>query len=355
MNSISTTTPSCADPWRIDESQFPRYGTIPEKFAFLLRYAILASSLYNTQPWRFRVADTHVNLFADRSRWLPSADPQARQMIVACGAALFNLRTAAACHGLALHVDVCPDSRDPDWLARCTVAGEAECREAEAALLRAIPMRRTHYKSFIRDMPSPFHALLDRLKEAAHTHAIQLSLAPDDAAKAAVADIVVEAERQDLADPGFATERKRWLRPEQSERPDGIPRSYLLSLRELPNFGAPEWAQPIGTAETATHQEQRLRTLVRASPLLALLSSRQDGRAQWLAVGEALKHIVLSARNAGVWASYLNGPIQRPEPRARLGAHFHGAALPQVLLRMGYGCEPPPTARRALQDVLLDR
>jgi len=353
MNTTSTARLPPANAWHVDESAFPRYGTVSEQLTFLLHYAILASSPYNTQPWQFRVADSHVDLFADRSRWLASADPQARQMIVACGAALFNLRTAAACYGIALRVDACPDPHNPDWLARVTATGEAKRREGEAALLRAIPMRRTHYKSFDRHVPSP--SLLDRLKEAADTHAIQLSFAPNDAAKTAIADIVAEAERQDLADPGFVAERQRWFRPEQSDRPDGVPRSYLLSLRELPDFGAPEWAQQIGTAQTAIHHGQRLRTLVCASPVLALLCSRQDGREQWLTTGEALKHIVLIARNAGVWASYLNGPIQRPELRARLGALFHGAALPQVLLRMGYGCEPPPTARRALEDVLLDR
>ena len=352
MNGASTSRPSPADAWRVEESEFPRDATVPEQLGYLLRYAILASSLYNTQPWRFRITDAGLDLFADRSRWLPLADPQARQMIVACGAALFNLRTAAGCHGVALLVDVCPDPRDPDWLARCAVAGDVAKRVDETALLRAIPMRRTHHKSFARDAPPPTPALLDRLKQAADAHAIQLSFAADDAAKTAVADIVAEAERRDLADPGFVAERERWIRPEQSDRPDGVPRSYLLNLRELPDFGAPEWAQEIGAAETATYQVERLRSLVRASPVLALLSSCQDGREPWLAAGEALKHIVLIARNAGIWASYLNGPIQRQALRSRLGPLFHNAAFPQVLLRIGYGFEPPPTARRALEDVL---
>lgn len=354
MNRTSASRLSPADTWRIEESGFPRCATVPEQLKFLLRYAILASSLYNTQPWRFRLTDAGVDLFVDRSRWLPLADPQAWQMIVACGAALFNLRTAVGCHGLALRVAVCPDTRNPDLLAHCTVAGQAAQREDEAALLRAIPMRRTHHKSFVRDAPLPSPSLLDRLKQAADSHAIQLSFAPDTTAKTAVADVVAEAERRDLADPGFVAERERWIRPEQSDRPDGVPRSYLLNLRELPDFGAPEWAQEIGTAETATHQAERLRGLVCASPVVALLSSHQDGCEQWLAVGEALKHIVLTARNAGIWASYLNGPIQRPELRPRLGPLFHCAAFPQALLRMGCGFEPPPTARRALEDVLLD-
>ena len=61
----------------------------------LLAAATAAPSLHNTQPWRFHIEDTVVQLWADATRQLRQADPSGRALHVSCGAALLNLRVAA--------------------------------------------------------------------------------------------------------------------------------------------------------------------------------------------------------------------------------------------------------------------
>src|SRR5690606_3392640 len=51
----SMTVADAFAPWAIDPSEFPEGGSVGEQLAFLLRYAVLAPSTHNTQPWRFRV------------------------------------------------------------------------------------------------------------------------------------------------------------------------------------------------------------------------------------------------------------------------------------------------------------
>ena len=63
--------------WNIMENDFPRNGSSEEKMTFLLNYAILAPSIYNTQPWRFNVSDGSIMVMADESRWLPPLRSQA--------------------------------------------------------------------------------------------------------------------------------------------------------------------------------------------------------------------------------------------------------------------------------------
>lgn len=89
------------------------------------------------------------------------------------------------------------------------------------------------------------------------------------------------------------------------------------------------------------------------SGVLALLSTDGDRPSHWLCVGQALKHAVLVARNAGVWAAYHNHPIELPHLRLRLRDAAGVAGYPQVLLRLGYGYERPPTPRRGIDEVLL--
>src|SRR5205814_5546335 len=70
-----------------------------EQVKFLLEYAILAPSGHNTQPWFFRIAEDGVEVYADYSRRLPVADPGDRELMMSIGAAITNLRAAAAHFG----------------------------------------------------------------------------------------------------------------------------------------------------------------------------------------------------------------------------------------------------------------
>ena len=54
------------DAWAVRETDYPEDGPIEDQLRFCLRYAILAPSTHNSQPWLFRVAAGRVELFADR-------------------------------------------------------------------------------------------------------------------------------------------------------------------------------------------------------------------------------------------------------------------------------------------------
>ncbi|RAJ46442.1 hypothetical protein K353_00820 [Kitasatospora sp. SolWspMP-SS2h] len=86
-------------------------GPSPAELRELVAAAGAAPSLHNTQPWRFRpTADgPGVLVFADPARAVPLADPDGRAMLLSVGAALFNLRVAAARLGLPVEeLDLMP-------------------------------------------------------------------------------------------------------------------------------------------------------------------------------------------------------------------------------------------------------
>ncbi|HEY3002137.1 MAG TPA: nitroreductase family protein, partial [Kribbellaceae bacterium] len=67
-----------------------------EQLDILLTAAVAAPSMHNTQPWRFEVGGRAIDVFLDESRSLPAEDPSGRAMRIAAGAAVLNLRIAAA-------------------------------------------------------------------------------------------------------------------------------------------------------------------------------------------------------------------------------------------------------------------
>lgn len=57
-----------------------------------------------------------LHLMADRTRWLRATDPDGRDLVMSCGAALHHLRVALAVHGWST-VDLLVDPAGRDHLA----------------------------------------------------------------------------------------------------------------------------------------------------------------------------------------------------------------------------------------------
>ena len=70
------------------ESAFPWHGTIEEQIVYLLRYAILAPSSHNSQPWRFSVVQNTVELRPDPPPWLRGAGSDNRKHDISLGCEL---------------------------------------------------------------------------------------------------------------------------------------------------------------------------------------------------------------------------------------------------------------------------
>ncbi|MGH3272773.1 MAG: hypothetical protein ACRDNZ_00405, partial [Streptosporangiaceae bacterium] len=66
---------------------------LPDQARYLIATAARAPSVHNTQPWRFRVDRSVLELYYDPGRKL-RVDPLGREELISCGAALFGLRLA---------------------------------------------------------------------------------------------------------------------------------------------------------------------------------------------------------------------------------------------------------------------
>ena len=82
-----------------------------------LALAVRAPSVHNSQPWRWRVGDESVHLYADPTRHLPRIDPARRDLMLSCGVALQHFTVALSALGWQSAVHRFPNPADPDHLA----------------------------------------------------------------------------------------------------------------------------------------------------------------------------------------------------------------------------------------------
>jgi nitroreductase len=307
----------------------------------LLRAAVAAPSMHNTQPWRFRVrhASGTIELRADPARMLPVGDAHGRAAHIACGAALFNLRVAAAVAGRQPDVRLLPDPGQPLLLATIGLAGRHRATPDEGELYAAIPRRQTNREPFSpRAVPTGVRA---ELAEAASLEDALLHFLDHDEAKR-VLRLVADAERDLLADPGYRAELARWAGGRRDR--DGIPDSALGArplegLAPVRDFTPEQRQRPVRYAWFEEH------------PQLAVLSVPFGGRIDWLRAGQALQRVLLTATTRGIAVCPLTQPLETADawlvrdPRSP-------AEQPQMILRIGYGLPLPPGApRRPISEV----
>lgn len=299
----------------------------------LLRAAVTAPSLHNTQPWRFRVQNaTVIELSIDPARMLPVADPAGRAAHIACGAALFNVRIAAAAAGWDLDAGLLPDPGRPLLLARIGLARPHRTTSWERELCAAIWRRQTNREPFSNQpVPSGIRA---ELAEAAGREGAAVQM-PDHAEVTRLLRLAADAERDLLADPAYRDELACWVGGERDR--DGIPDRALgprsaagrSPVREL----RPQRPGPVRYAWFEEH------------PQLAVLSVNGEGPRGWLTAGQALARFWLTATCRGISVCPLTQPLETGDawqvrhPRST-------AATPQMILRIGYGLPIPPGSPR---------
>ncbi|MGE0623230.1 MAG: nitroreductase [Pseudomonadales bacterium] len=304
----------------------------------LLEAAVLAPSSHNTQPWIFEVSDRRISLLADRTRALPVNDPDDRELTISCGAALFNLRVAAAGTRLGSKVRLLPDPDHNDLLA--VVELDSGSPDQVAELHSEIPRRRTYRKRFAAK-PVPDSLLIELAGAAEHEGAWLSVLAGEDQRQQA-AKLVAEGDAIQWADRSWRRELAAWMHPRR--KGDGL---------TVPGFVAPIAQTVVRTFDMGNGVGAKDSQLAEESPVLAVLGTSGDSQADWLMAGQALERLLLLACKAGVQASYLNQPIQTASLRPKLQHAIGAAGFPQILLRLGFPIGDLPAApRRSLEAVV---
>jgi len=331
----------------ITEEEFPGSATAAERLRFLVKYAVLAPSSHNTQPWLFKVGEQDLELVADRTRALPVVDPNDRALTISCGAALEHLVIAARHFGCELAVEELPSS-DPHHLATIRLVGAVTSDAVDHELFAAMPHRRTTRTKYEdRLLPEELrHACCNVATE----RGTELALVLDEGKRAEIADLVAEGDRIQFADPRFRRELAAWVHSRRSATQDGMSGE---------SFGMPDVLSSVGALVIRTFDMGKgiaagdREKIVNGSPILAVFATRDDGPKDWLTTGRVLARVLLRLTASGATAAFLNQPIEVESLRPRLKELLSTVFTPQLLMRFGYGSSAHQTVRRPLDDVFM--
>jgi hypothetical protein len=317
-----------------------------ERLVRMVELACRAPSVHNTQPWLWRIADeTTVELYADRTRQLPIADPEGRNLAISCGAALQHAQEVAKALGMTTKVDLTVSAPGHDLLARIQLGPGRPPADA-AERLQGVEQRCTDRRRFT-SWPVP-EARLTSLAEAAAGWGAYAIPVTDVTARFRAELLLERAMTVQAADPRLTAEQASWV---AHSRVDGVPASNATPatserLAERPN------------RFVDARLDNRSSRAVESSDGLMAICTGHDDQSSWLRAGQVLGDLWLHASRDGLSIVPLSQVIEVAETRRGLHEDvFAGMAHPQLLLRVGWQeiarTTLPRTPRRPLEDVLL--
>jgi nitroreductase len=310
-----------------------------------LRSALLlanrAPSVHNSQPWRWKVGQRSLHLFADRDRRLPQTDPDSRDLMLSCGAALHHCVVALAALGWETRVHRFPNPADSDHLASIEVRRH-KAADTDIALAAAIPRRRTDRRNY-----SPWPVA-----------AGDLALMGARAARAGVAmrriddlpvlkQIVADAAWRHAVDSEYAAELAAWSGRHAAVA--GVPAGSAPVPDPAAVIPARWFAGPALPQNANANAAQD-------NAVIIVLGTAEDDELARLRAGEATSLVLLTATEMGLATCPITEPLEIESTRAAIRTDVLGDdSYPQMLLRIGWApvnADPlPATPRRALSEV----
>jgi len=309
--------------------------------------ATRAPSVHNTQPWRFGLSGHTLDIHADWSRQLQVLDPRGRQLLLSCGCALMNARTALAGAGFAAKVERFPDAAKPDLVARVVADATLGVDDDLLAQLdQAIEVRQTNRRQF-SDETVP-DEVVDRLLDAATMEGAEITIVTSPDHRLAVARLSQQADQIENADPAYRAELRAWTSDDPC-RTDGVPTFAIPHVD-----GRAEDDLPVRDFDTRGGGELPALTRSSLNQCLVLIGAMDNDQHAWLRSGEALERVLLEIARQGYTASPLTQVIEVTRTNVLLRHELGLAMHPHVLLRVGRAPATPGTRRRRLVDVITE-
>ena len=316
-------------PWEVHESEFPSEGIIEEQAKFLIRYAILAPSSHNSQPWEFDVEDEKLHVYADESEWLEVADADKRELYFSVGCALENLLVAADRFGLGATVDYFEGTSK---VAEVTL-GKDTPSSYPSGLFRAITERRTNHKVYHEGRIE--EDVLDSLERTFEKDDIELLKITDGEEKEKITELQTRADEKQFDDPEYRKELGRWIGSGALGANWLMARVGQLAVTHL----------DLGESEGKKNSE-----LLKSAPVVAFVSTSTDDREARVRAGQAFERLFLSATSEGIAVHPMNQILQVRELKEELTNLLSPADTNlQLMFRLGYA--PPEDERRPRKPV----
>lgn len=328
----------------IREEHFKTKKKVEDKLKFLLKYAILAPSGYNNQPWKFRIKNNVVEIWTDLSQIRKVIDPENRESYISTGTAITNLVLTAENFGFETEINI---KRNIDFknnldLSAIITFGQngAIINKQNRKLFEAISKRQTNRQEYKPlEMSQKDKQELEKYKDK---NGVILKFFYEDNVKKKLASMVAKAGLYWYQREDFRQELVSWLSRDTIDGGNEVWQKFYKGDN--------------GDSQIMTKSEKksvRDENLVNQASAIMVIGSKKDKKSDWIKTGMELEKYLLWITSLGIQHDYFNTIVQSNEHRLKLKTELGNKFWPQLFLRLGKAKKVGNSPRRDMSEFIL--
>jgi len=328
--------------WNVKASDFPKNGKMESKLKFLIRYAILAPSGHNSQPWKFKLSDDSIEVWPDFERKRNVVDPENRELYISLGCAAKNIEIAANCWGMMY--DKTYRIEEKDGLGVIIFKFKNGVKDGcDRELFEAIQKRQTNRGEYeIRP--------LDKEIKMPSGEEVNTKMIRDKVQKKELSELIYTSNKVWFKTKELVEELDYWLQDDIKSGSDGVPTGALNIYKLAANvkyFLAKD-------SEAAVKKAERERKLAMEASGLVVIETKMDGVKHWIIAGEIYEELALNLVKNNLAHAFFNTVIELRTQRMKLAKMLDIKGQPQMFIRVGYPKEKfVHSSRRGIEEVII--
>jgi nitroreductase len=329
--------------WDIDISEFHKLTNESEQLRFLLRFAVLAPSSHNSQPWFFEIQENTIRVFLEPSRRLLHSDKNDRQAYISLGCAITNIIIAADYYGLSPTVILLPDKQNSNLAAQISFTSRVtnfQAVQSSNHLIFSIPKRVTNRNKYESKLPPK--SFLEEIKNFS-TDDLQIYIVADQEQKNQLADIAISASVVAMEDKDFRHELSQYVKPNTTSSLLGMP-CFGMGIPTPISFIASTMIKYLNMNKLSRKKDKDL--LKKHTPIFVIIATRNDNQESWIKTGQLYENIALLATREGLSTAMWAAPIQIGEFYKDFQKVLSTDFRPQAFFRLGYAVKQTPHSPR---------
>lgn len=326
--------------WNVNSQDFPSNKPIQEKLRFLVKYAILASSSHNSQPWQFKIDDGYIDVSYSEDRWLNIADKNKRELYISIGCAVENLCIAAKNFGLNYQINY-TDNKEKTKILRIKIdENNRKPQNKNSKLFQEITNRYTDHRPFKNKEIS--NCILDKLQGYIYEDKVGVCLVKNSGERNEISELQMLADEKLMKDPEYREELGDW-----------IGKGVLGSSWPMARIG--EIA--VRYLDLGSREGKKNSKLIQTSPVLVILHTGKDNLKSQVKTGRVFERISLFATYKDISIHPISQILEHPQTRDKLTNLLDlNNRSPQHLFRLGYtNKKQKHTPRWPIEKFLLDQ
>ena len=316
----------------IDKNDFFKQKASFEKIKFLLRYAVLAPSTHNSQPWLFKVEKNSCKIYSNPEKNITEADPLGRDLHISFGCLIENLIVAADYFSIFSHLEYF-GGREDYLIAEVffqNLDAPPKVKPELEKILDAIPKRVNARGIF--EKKSISQEIVQKIVSKNDFSDLRIDIVQQPEKIDALARLTAEGLKMAYSHTSFRKEMSSWMNSSFSRRKEGIP-GYSLRMPPLVSLVLPTLMRLFNMSRRVAFLNYQS---ISSAPVVCVISAEKNSPAIWLMVGRLFERIALTIGPSGLKASIFVASVEMGDLYKDVQKILDHERIPQFLFCLGY-------------------